>query len=588
MSTYHIAVVVMLAVSGGACLPASRCSLGQQRPADKVSGQVVDMRGSPVPAANVTVLRVAGADAVEVASGLSDGSGSFMISGVEPRARGLFLHVAAAGRSAASVPLQALEERLIVTLAEAVDLSGVVPGGGGRDPGGATVRCMPKANELCAVTVMAVCDANGKFTLKGVPVGPVVVAVLAGPKELYLGEAVAGREESVSMKLADVGWTRLKIRWGNGLPPGPIRLHIQPVDSLDGIGLPWSDIVVREEHWEAELPNIQYDVYWSSSGCEFAPASRVLYAEEAPHDLKIACSNVGSGPPAILKVVDERGEPVVGAVLMVRRLWPPWGSLATTNTEGRAAVDGGLSVGDRLAVTSYTDGLVVDGAGSVEALGRNGEYWDSLVVRLPELREVVVRLRRGAAVKGSVLDAGGDPFVGCGVWLQRFRLDGRNGEWESLKEVWTRLDGTYEFVGVPADGREYRVAVNPGYGLGVSRGLRLGGPSKSVAMPVIRAGRSSRLEGRVQRSNGEPLVGVVVRVHLASTRPDSVVTEDRIVVSDLHGEFCLWGLVGGQYDVRLRDLERPVGDDQVNEIELDDSDIKRIVFEWGGSEWIAK
>jgi len=342
-------------------LGASSQAVPQQLAAGTVFGRVVDVRGRAIPAARVSVRRVAAVGEVDVAAGKSDGTGTFIISGIEGPVRGLLVEVAASGRSRFKTQLEDAGEPVVAVLAEAVELAGVVPRVGDVVASGVVIRCRPTNEAYGSVVVEGVSNQDGTFTLREVPVGPVVVAALAAPKVLCIGHAVAGRDESVSLKPIDTVWLHVKLSWVGDGAPRNVGVHIQPVDSADGMDLAWRDSVAGDGRWEGYLPDGQCDMYWTSPGFLFSPASLNLIPGESTREVEVSCFKSADAPPVVLHVSDEEGKPVVGAGVVVRRLWPPSIGWGATGASGHATVACGANMGEKLIITSATLGWIVDG-----------------------------------------------------------------------------------------------------------------------------------------------------------------------------------------------------------------------------------
>jgi len=189
---------------------------------------------------------------------------------------------------------------------------------------------------------------------------------------------------------------------------------------------------------------------------------------------------------------------------------------------------------------------------------------------------------------GVVQDEDGDAMAQCGVWLERARLDGKNGGWDVLEQSWTRFDGSYAFSCLAADNRAYRITVDPVCGIGVSPDIRPSAHSERVNVPAIRAQRPSRVEGRIVRGDGKPMAGVIVRIETAGPEHRSVAIPERVGVTDLGGEFCVSGLVSGQYTMKFVDLGLPLAESQDQELRVGDGETKRMTVEWSGGRWIVK
>jgi protocatechuate 3,4-dioxygenase beta subunit len=171
------------------------------------------------------------------------------------------------------------------------------------------------------------------------------------------------------------------------------------------------------------------------------------------------------------------------------------------------------------------------GEGRIFRAGPEGEfllprYWFQVIqVRAPgyaaqthslledqggaRLGNEVVRLERGFAARGRVIDADGKPAAG--VRLKHFHL-GPTGDWVVTGGPVSRSDGTYVFVGLPLPTKEREVRVFASvYGRAVTASAPLAATAGVVVDGAdVRLGALADVEGRVEDEKGAPAVGDVI------------------------------------------------------------------------------
>jgi len=260
------------------------------------------------------------------------------------------------------------------------------------------------------------------------------------------------------------------------------------------------------------------------------PAVRVpVSVEEGQDEVRLDIS-VARGAVVGGVVVDRSGRFVEGARVTFQGLAPA--TKVVTDGSGRFEL--------RAVPVDRTVWIIADGDGYVSARSeplrlRGGE----------SLTDLTLTLTVGGAVRGVVLDHGGNPVAGAAVRVvPRPPFRWRGGRLPNAK---TREDGSFELRPVPA-GNYRAVAHHPG-ALEARvdlPDLEEGGLLEGVE---LRLGAAEEIEGVVIDEAGNPLVGVNVLARPAVQKPGIRWANARTVAG---GAFVLGGLAPGSYHVTAR------------------------------------
>jgi hypothetical protein len=228
--------------------------------------------------------------------------------------------------------------------------------------------------------------------------------------------------------------------------------------------------------------------------------SDLLFADGPSHSVGIPgyardtdLGDLGVTPASSIAgiVRDEIGMPLEGARVVAARGvdWFPGGEAATTDAEGRFRIPG-LGPGEHRLSASAPGFVPIVKTVHLEA-GRKHD-------------EVVVALRRGASIGGTVIDDRGRPIQGAKVASYRERELGPGVNVENLdsaEAVETDASGYFVLAGLEADNVVVRVWAN-GHGSETQRNVQVGRGDL-----IMRLERFGRVSGSLIDVAGKPIAG---------------------------------------------------------------------------------
>ena len=533
-----------------------------QKPVATVHGRVLGPDGLPM--ANVEVqAKVRHDDEAAVAKARSDGDGMFVLPRL-PDDRGLWITAQAPSHTPSMARVELSPERchagVELRLHDANTLRGRVVDPEGRPVAGAhvlgTKELMWFHGGTTAVETRS--DADGRFTLQGVPIGDCVVRAWAPGFTLreYWLTALVDSEITFPPLLRD-GATTLVITT-EGLRPDEAanaEVSVQATRGGSGVSMPK---VLGDMPLAADgtcrfvgLPDAEWHVEVSLPGVTFDPRSVRTKAGDRRPQLKFRAMRDGS---LLLRgrLTDAGGMPLAHETLVCRtQLWQSSHGgrpgRATTDADGRFTLDAPLVVGEpySLHLAGSLHALVQAKDDSMRG-GHDLRYlvrWEDVADPTRELALVAAEV---AKLTVTLRNADRQPVPFTTLQLQRV------GEFLQGERHRVRDDDTRRrrpaFPGV--HGTEFDVVV---IGSGPAGSVRsepfrlLAGRHEQLELVATAPGR---VEGRLVDAGGTPLAGV--RVDLSIVDPATGQSRGGIgggVPSDRRGRFVFTGVAAGRYQV---------------------------------------
>jgi hypothetical protein len=155
-----------------------------------------------------------------------------------------------------------------------------------------------------------------------------------------------------------------------------------------------------------------------------------------------------------------------------------------------------------------------------------------------------IRVPRGGIVRGTVVDASGDPVIGATVKAYGATQDMM--EWRDTLQALSEPSGSFEIRGVP-EGRRQIVATHPDYAVGDALVDVVMGKGPVETRLVMTQG--GRIEGVARKRDGTPLAGLEVGVYSSSRARSGGMRPNPITRGD--GTFSAEHIAPGQTYVNL-------------------------------------
>jgi len=526
-------------------------------PGECLSGTVTDEERRPLAGVEVTLVPDTGAMTFETMlpagagasrpDAQSDGTGWFSVCDLAPGAR-VALRLHRPGYSDATPPAVEVPrvEPLTVALAAASDVSGQVQDSDGEPLPGARVslertRVMEIGNNSMVMMVLRAeqADAEGRFTVED-----------EEPGRVTLEASAPGYQPG---RLADIEIPRGQDRTGLELrlqPGGILQGRVIAPDGRPAIGARVRAVAEEPEGGRFGPGGIQSDGagYFRLDGLPPGPLSIEATHDDHPRTVRDVEIRPGintvelqfeGGLDVAGRVVDEAGGAVPAARVRLAPSRRPWGG-----SEALAGADGTFEF------SGVTDGqytLWVEAQGF--APSGDGR---PVTVAGEAVRDLEVRLGRGAVVRGKVLGLGPGEHA---------RVTVRSAASSGLARVSSAVDfeGHYRLEHLPAGEHEI-VAEFVDSGRSARERVRVAGTEETQL--DLRFVPGLALSGHARRAGAAVAGATVIAENLDRERTGWAQTDE-------HGAFRVEGLEAGRHTVRLREWRTGLAHDVVVDLAAD-------------------
>jgi hypothetical protein len=354
-------------------------------------------------------------------------------------------------------------------------IEGTVRDVAGAPLAGLHVRLVSRGDGLAGAPAVEVrTDFEGSFRIDGVEAGR--AALVAHQSGVAVGTSravrvVAGRTVRADFVLPEAGILAGRVT-AAGERPAPAGTEVIAVPMNAGLGaLQVARAAVGANgDYRLPLPAGEYRIHAAPAGAPLGdlrvPPAFAAVRSEGTTRADLVASAALADPGVAVRVNEPGGAASPGAIVTLSRAGDPRVALATTAGEdGRAIVSKGMGVAGQPVTIHARSG------------GRTGEWTGAF----PEAGELVVSLRPGAALEGTVT-AGGRPVrgvdvdvasaPGAGAWrtVETRRFAGDRVELadlppEPLRLAFRTADGrraTLEVTLAPGEVRRFEVALEGG------------------------------------------------------------------------------------------------------------------------------
>ncbi|HEX5051385.1 MAG TPA: carboxypeptidase-like regulatory domain-containing protein, partial [Planctomycetota bacterium] len=557
LATSLLLSLPVLAQSGPAAMPAAEPTL-------VLEGRVVDLRGEGVPLAKISIATLQDRDH-EVARGVCDGEGFFRLGRVPP-AQGWLARAHVEGMCCQLGFATEVGSPMQVTMHDAATVRGVLRDAAGALAPGVIVRAVHASRALQPEDCLATTDAQGRFTLTRVPLGPIAIAAAVPGEGLYeLRTRVTG-DCDVCLLPARHSRTTLSIV-ATGLPPdAPTLVYLR--QGIDGEGrlLPpgtWLPTLAQPWHRPTlaadgtctlrDVPDGDYSVSLRVQGYVIAPDAATARSGRGPHVLSFTATPLGKLEcHAALR--DGNGTPLAGVQLTLRHRRVD--AVATSDGDGMLMFTSTGAAGSQASVVSLDDRWVLD---QTKAEGMNGwvfpSAWHEHECVIDPGVTLQLRVARACSVRGRLLarDGRAAPFVRLELQTEQTN---RGPRWQRVALATTDRDGRFHFRRLHALVGDARVLVPSGPGPLASEPFVLREPGTEHTVPDMRLPTPTMLMGSAVRSEGHAVPGLLVRWETESGGNLDIVE----VLTDRLGRYRLAGLPPGKGTLKwLADEQEPIG-----------------------------
>lgn len=403
-------------------------------------------------------------------------------------------------------------------------------------------------------------DADGKFTLPGVPIGDVVVRAIA-PGFAMCEHQLSGTADLETTVPLTRGGVQLTIR-AKELPEdvaAKTKLRIYPTRDGSGFAMP---AAIEQAQLSRDgsrvldgLPDAEWHVEPTVDGFTFDPRRLETKPGAAAHELVFKA--IAHGTVTLRGTLhNDQGQPLAGERLLCRTTLSPSMSggapgHAETDAQGNFTLIAPLVQGE-----PYTLHLVDSNFVLAQKEGRRKQSDPRYLVRYEDqadgARPLALVAVPAALLSARLVDTEGNPVPF--QWTE-LRLEDAQGP--PMGYATSRRDGGLTFPGMHVIASSVRIASTGPSGAGRSEPfkLRVGPLSQEVVLT-----RPGTVKGRARDARGAPLAGV--RLSLRNCDP---VTGDQVdgswtnVPTDREGRFVFVGVPPGGHRVDVWDHDRFTG-----------------------------
>jgi hypothetical protein len=518
----------------------------------RLEGRVVDLRGEPVPVAEVWVVTWQEPDKV-LARGLGDGDGFFLLGKVPKRGAWL-LCATAKGMTTGREYVSGAESSTQISLHAAGVVRGRLRDRAGKPVSGAAVRARLGYSRILHETESrATTDAEGLFVLEKVPVGLVVISAVVPGEGLARSTLHVAADAETSLSPGDERTTSLAIDVKN-LPDGQssrLVFSLLPYTAgrMSRLPPPWeSPVLDKSGHCElVPAPDWDYIVRPGLEGFVFSPVEMNLKAGQGPHHLVFSAETRGASSlrcPAVLR--DPQGKPVADMRLAMRQVSGGPQAEAVSAMDGTLVFDSSLASGTAAVVFSLTDGWVLDQPKVQGMIGqRDARFLAQHECQVDPTQTMELRAARACAVVGRVLLSDGRPAALTAVRLEEQRANGYPS-WMPFSFTATDRDGRFRRLRLHPMNVPVCARIDGHDGAAESDTFALDQPGTTITLPDLKLSPPATVEGVVRDATGKALPGARVWLRdwdLASghLRTGSVVE----VLTDMQGRYRFVGVPPG-------------------------------------------
>jgi protocatechuate 3,4-dioxygenase beta subunit/5-hydroxyisourate hydrolase-like protein (transthyretin family) len=507
---------------------------------EKVSGQVVEETGKPVPGAKVLVAStgpIFDGDARFVAETRTGADGSFAALDAPEGARVFIV------RAPGFVPVNRvqLDSKTVekISLQRGGTIAGTIVDAEGKPAAGLVVT---------AEDVAALSDAQGKFRLAGVPAGSHRVQALGK-------EDFAARKDGVRVRKGEETTAALALKRGLAIsgtvieeatrrPVPGARISAYPSTGFGNFGRRRAERVVRaDSRGRFRLPGLapsRYAVEAVRDGYLTASIAGVNAGAAAASNLALRKAATISG-----RVTDEKGQPIAGARVRIAR------EMGLRRMLRGAMSNPASLMGGQGVVTASDGAFRLRGLEPEKNISLEATKTGYATARKPGLsikagdavRDVALIVRKGIEARGKVVDAQAQPVAGVeiravhreegamGGARMQMRLMGMNAD---RPDAVTGADGAFLLKGLE-EGQYSLTVTRDGYARKTVPSLEVKAAAENVWPPVTLAA-GAPIAGTVRDSAGGPVSGTqLFAIDIANgTRPQNA-------TSDADGRFRLDG-----------------------------------------------
>jgi hypothetical protein len=472
-------------------------------------GRVVDLRGEGVPVSRLRVVDAAAPDVV-LAKSTADGEGWFRFGKV-PQRSGLSLEATADGRCTARQSVSSTSGMLTVKVHDGAVVRGTLHDRAGKPVANTLVRASLECRVLFGAYGEGRTDAEGRFELHGVPLGPCRIGAWIAGEGVAEQELLVHGDREVALCPGNEARTELTVRFV-GLPPDgpPIDLTLLPYTnhSLTNLPPPLDRVEVRGGTWHsAHLPDRDYTLRVRAKHVALTPQQPKVVAGQGPHVVTFAVTPLGAEALTCKAVVrDADDQPVAGLPFVLRPANTLEQCAATSDADGALAFVSPFGPGTKVIVYTTDPRWVTDQAKD-ESFDRRGLRNHETQVDPGAV--LALRVVPACTITGRLCHTDGRPVGLARVDLQERRAN-RMPEWMSMARATTGRDGEFRFEGLHHLDDDVRVSYEGAAGFVASEPLQIAAPGTKVSVPDLTLVPPATVEGIVRDAAQQPAGGVRV------------------------------------------------------------------------------